>query len=133
MKRLFLIVMILLMAALMPSAAFSQSNDTIVIRSFGNISSFNPLLTSDGASYQAYSLIWPAPFLTDTFTGAAVPGLTSWTISDDGLTYTFKIRDGAVWSDGTPITANDMAFSIGAIVSPQLDTVLESNVTSIDR
>jgi peptide/nickel transport system substrate-binding protein len=40
------------------------------------------------------------------------PGLAeSWTVSDDGLTYTFKIRD-AKFSDGSPMTADDAAFSL---------------------
>ncbi len=36
----------------------------------------------------------------------------SWTISDDGLTYTFTIADGHVFSTGRPVTAEDVAFSI---------------------
>lgn len=130
MKRLALPLLILLVAALMPIAVIGQSADTLVVRGFGNIVSFNPHLSSDGASYQAYSLLFPAPFLTDSFTGAAVPGLTSWEISDDGLTYTFTIQEDAVWSDGTPITSNDMIFSINAIRS-DVNTVLETNVASI--
>ena len=40
------------------------------------------------------------------------PGLAeSWTKSADGLTWTFKIRQGVKWSDGQPLTANDIAFS----------------------
>lgn len=35
-----------------------------------------------------------------------------WSLSDDGLEYTFKIHDGATWHDGTPVTANDVGFSI---------------------
>ena len=131
MKRLVLLV--LLMAAVLPIAVFAQAKDTIVIRGFGNITNFNPELSSDGASYQAFSLLWPAPFMTDSFTGAAVPGLTSWTISPDGLTYTFKIKADAVWSDGTPITSDDMIFAINSIKSDKVNTVLESNVASIDH
>jgi peptide/nickel transport system substrate-binding protein len=131
MKRVVLPLLILL--AVLPVAVWAQSADTIVIRGFGNISNFNPHLSNDGASYQAFSLLWPAPFLTDSFTGAAVPGLTSWTISEDGLTYTFTIREDAQWSDGTPITSDDMIFSIGVIMSDDVDTVLESNVSSIDH
>ena len=130
MKRLALPLVILLLAALMPVAVFGQSGDTLVVRGFGNIVTFNPHLSNDGASYQAYSLLFPAPFNTDSFTGAAVPGLTDWTISDDGMTYTFKIKDDAVWSDGTPITSADMVFSINAIKS-DVNTVLEPNVASI--
>ncbi len=133
MKRLVLPLLILLLAAVLPVAVLAQSSDTIVIRGFGNITSFNPLFASDGASFQAYSLLWPAPFQTDSFTGAAVPGLTSWTISDDGLSYTFKIKADAVWSDGTPITSDDMIFPINAIMSDKVNTVLETNVASIDH
>ena len=44
----------------------------------------------------------------DFTTGQSVPaGAESWTVSDDGLTYTFNIREGWNWSDGTPVTAQD--------------------------
>jgi peptide/nickel transport system substrate-binding protein len=43
---------------------------------------------------------------------APVPGLaTRWTHSADGRTWTYTIRRGARWSDGTPITARDVAFT----------------------
>lgn len=130
MKRLLLVFALLLVA--LPLTVMAQSADTIVIRGFGNIATFNPHMTSDGASYQAFSLLWPAPFLTDSFTGQAAPGLTDWTISEDGLTYTFTIRDDAVWSDGVPITSDDMIFSINAIKSDEVDTVLEPAVALIE-
>jgi peptide/nickel transport system substrate-binding protein len=38
--------------------------------------------------------------------------LDGWQISDDRLTYTFRLRDGLVWSDGTPVTADDCVASI---------------------
>ena len=36
----------------------------------------------------------------------------SWTQSEDGLTWTFKLRDGLVWSDDTPLTAGDYIFAL---------------------
>jgi peptide/nickel transport system substrate-binding protein len=42
---------------------------------------------------------------------------TSWEISDDGLTYTFTLYD-AEWSDGVPVTASDVVFSLDRIVMP---------------
>ncbi len=36
----------------------------------------------------------------------------SWTQSEDGLTWTFKLRDGLVWSDGEPLTAEDYVFAL---------------------
>jgi peptide/nickel transport system substrate-binding protein len=38
--------------------------------------------------------------------------LEGWQTSDDRMTYTFKLRDGLVWSDGTPVTAEDCVASI---------------------
>ncbi len=43
---------------------------------------------------------------------------TEWTISEDQLTWTFKLRDGVTWHDGTPFTANDVAFSFDLAVNP---------------
>jgi oligopeptide transport system substrate-binding protein len=42
----------------------------------------------------------------------------SWEISEDGLTYTFKIRDAARWSNGDPLTAEDFVFSLRRLVDP---------------
>jgi len=36
---------------------------------------------------------------------------TSWSVSDDGLTYTFKLREGVKWHDGTPFTSADVAHT----------------------
>ncbi|MGE0192880.1 MAG: peptide ABC transporter substrate-binding protein [Planctomycetota bacterium] len=52
---------------------------------------------------------------------APTPGLaTSWTISEDARTYRFRIRENAVWSDGTPVTAADVAWSWRRMQSPDL-------------
>jgi peptide/nickel transport system substrate-binding protein len=45
--------------------------------------------------------------------GSIVPGLAeSWEISDDGLVYTFKLRDGVTFHDGTVMDAEDVKFSL---------------------
>ena len=43
---------------------------------------------------------------------------TDWTISEDGLTYTFHLREGLKWSDGTPLTAHDFVYSWQRAVDP---------------
>jgi oligopeptide transport system substrate-binding protein len=49
-----------------------------------------------------------------------IPGAAeSWEISDDGLTYTFQLRDDALWSDGTPVTAEDFAWSFRRFLHPR--------------
>lgn len=48
-----------------------------------------------------------------------LPGAAeSWTISPDGLTYTFTLRAGLTWSDGSPLTAEDFVYSFRRVVDP---------------
>ncbi|MGI6239161.1 MAG: peptide ABC transporter substrate-binding protein [Christensenellales bacterium] len=42
----------------------------------------------------------------------------SYTVSEDGLVYTFTLRDDAVWSDGAPVTAQDFVYSWRRVVDP---------------
>ncbi|WP_284778173.1 peptide ABC transporter substrate-binding protein [Agrobacterium sp. lyk4-40-TYG-31] len=52
--------------------------------------------------------------------GKIVPGAAeSWTLSDDGTVYTFKIRADAKWSDGSPVTAEDFVFSFKRVEDPK--------------
>ena len=49
-----------------------------------------------------------------------VPGVAeSWEVSDDGLTYTFKLREDAKWSNGDPVTAEDFVYSFQRIMTPE--------------
>ena len=51
--------------------------------------------------------------------GKVVPGMAeSWEVSDDGLTYTWKIREGATWSDGQPVVAQDFVDGIIRLIDP---------------
>lgn len=45
---------------------------------------------------------------------------SGYTISDDGLVYTFTIRDDAVWSDGTPVTAGDFEYAFKRLLDPEM-------------
>jgi oligopeptide transport system substrate-binding protein len=44
----------------------------------------------------------------------------SWEVSDDGKIYTFHLRDDAKWSNGDPITADDVVYSFHRIVDPKV-------------
>ena len=49
-----------------------------------------------------------------------VPSLAeSWEISPDGLRYVFRLRDGLRWSDGTPLTAQDVEYAIKRTLDPE--------------
>jgi ABC-type transport system substrate-binding protein len=45
-------------------------------------------------------------------------GAESWETSEDGLTWTFHLRPGMTWSDGTPVTAEDYAYTVRRMADP---------------
>jgi peptide/nickel transport system substrate-binding protein len=52
-----------------------------------------------------------------------VPGLAeSWDVSEDGLTWTFQIREGVTFHDGTPCTAEDVAWSLNWTIENEIET-----------
>lgn len=53
----------------------------------------------------------------------------TWGISYDGLTYNFELRDNAKWHDGTPVTADDVKFTIDLMRDP--DSVLPDDIKKI--
>ena len=69
-----------------------------------------------GVTVAAYE-VWNLQFATLTDKAAddfsTIPGLAeSWEGSDDGQTYTYHLRDGLQWSDGEPLTADDVVYTI---------------------
>jgi oligopeptide transport system substrate-binding protein len=51
--------------------------------------------------------------------GRVIPGAAeSWTVTDDGLEYTFTLRPGLKWSDGSPISSTDFIYSARRLVTP---------------
>jgi oligopeptide transport system substrate-binding protein len=55
----------------------------------------------------------------DEKTGTPIPAAAErWEISADGLVYTFHLRPNAKWSDGTPLTSQDFAYSFQRILTP---------------
>jgi len=52
--------------------------------------------------------------------GNVAPGVAeSWSVSEDGLTYRFKLRSNARWSNGDPVTAGDFVFSLRRVEDPK--------------
>ncbi|CTQ32488.1 peptide ABC transporter substrate-binding protein [Jannaschia rubra] len=51
--------------------------------------------------------------------GDVIPGAAeSWEVSEDGRTYTFKMREGAKWSNGDPVTSDDFLFTLRRMMTP---------------
>src|SRR5437763_3563876 len=83
--------------------------------------SFHPYTTTDTASSSYYGMVYGGD-LWRYNPKTLVPepdAAANWTISDDKLTYTFKLRDGLKWSDGQPMTSADYKFAFDQASKPE--------------
>ena len=73
---------------------------------------FNPFNCKDNTSQILSSVMFDGLLTTDPVTGQPAPKLAkSYTISPDGKTYIIHLRKGIKWTDGKPITADDVVFT----------------------
>lgn len=110
------------------AASLVLANGAIVAPALSEVV-FNRGNSADPESLDPHktSTVYEAHILRDLFEGLVmqdqkaelIPGAAeSWTVSDDGLVYTFKLRPGAVWSDGSPLTAEDFVYSFRRLEDP---------------
>ena len=73
---------------------------------------FNPFNSKDNISTIMSEIMYDGLLTTHPITGKPIPKLAkSYSISDDGKEYLIKLRHGIKWSDGKPITADDVVFT----------------------
>ncbi|PYE85400.1 peptide ABC transporter substrate-binding protein [Pseudoroseicyclus aestuarii] len=110
-----------LVAALGSTAAIAQQtgpngetlaeNQTFTYRVLDEFPSIDPNLIEDVEGSNIGRNLFEGLMNQDE-TGEVVPGVaTGYEVSDDGLTYTFTLRDDARWSNGEPVTASDFVYS----------------------
>ena len=101
-------------------SAKKVSGKILTIEMGPEVESIDPALntTNDGANYLTY--LFDNLLRTDK-DGKVVPSLAQkYEVSDDGLTWTFHLRDGLKWSDGSDFTANDFVYSWQRMVDPDV-------------
>lgn len=85
--------------------------------------SLNYYLENSVSAAQTCSLLFESLLSTDPVTGDHAPGLArEWTVSPDGLEFTFTIDPEARWSDGRPVCAEDVRWTFEALVNPTNNT-----------
>jgi peptide/nickel transport system substrate-binding protein len=106
------------------------------------VKTFNGMVSSDTSSSAMIALVFnqllglnPDTALPYPDLATQVPTRENGGISQDGLTYTFKLRTDVKWHDGTPLTAKDVAFTYTTMKKPELGsqrtTELNDRVESI--
>ncbi|MBU3678597.1 MAG: hypothetical protein FGM32_03205 [Candidatus Kapabacteria bacterium] len=94
--------------------------DWIVVHELSDPEGLNPLVTNDAASSAIFNRVFEKLLEQDFETTDLYPVIAEArpTVSDDHLTYTFKIRQGVTFSDGKPLTAKDVVFTFKAVKNP---------------
>ncbi|WP_136068946.1 peptide ABC transporter substrate-binding protein [Modicisalibacter radicis] len=115
-KRRSLIAAIALSSSLVAGPLYAKDLNIGVM---GELASFDTSQVSGG--------VWESQILMDVYEGLlkenpkgeVMPGMaTDWEVSEDGKTYTFHLREGATWSDGEPVTAEDFVFGWQHLLDP---------------
>jgi peptide/nickel transport system substrate-binding protein len=115
-----------------PMETAANTGGSIVLGSNGDISTTNPLLASDSTTINLLGQVFEPLLGASPIDGRPVPGLAdSWTVSDDGLTFTFTLNATARWHDGADVTAEDVAFSFDAVLNPNLNSQYRSQVREV--
>jgi peptide/nickel transport system substrate-binding protein len=85
-----------------------------------DVATMNPIIASDTASSRVTGFLYMDFVGVDPSQALIAPDqpgavVRDWDVSEDGLTYTFHMRDDLTWSDGTPITSADVMYTWGAL------------------
>lgn len=94
-----------------------HASTTLVLGTTSEPDTLNPEITQVGFDFT--SGIFDALVKVDAHDNFIPDLATSWSISPDNLTYTFHLRHGVKWADGTPFTAKDMLFTYHQIKNPK--------------
>ena len=114
-KLLVVTVLVVLVALGITAAATAQSDEENVVLTVGltqDLDTPNPTVSELVSSYELNTVRYAT--LTDLAAEdfSTTPGLAESWSSEDGKTWTYKLREGLEWSDGTPLTAEDVAYTI---------------------
>ena len=118
MKRVLLSLTMLLFLAVPPLQAATPPDTLVMATKIDDIITLDPaeIFEFSGAEYAANTydrlINYDVDNVSDIYGGVA----ESWTISDDGLTFTFKIREGITFASGNTLTADDVVFSLKRVV-----------------
>jgi len=87
----------------------------------------NPILYTDAASSEVVGLVFSGLLRVSTNMELMPDLAESYTISEDGLRYTFNLMKTATWHDGAPVTAEDVVFTFEKILDITTNAVRRSN------
>lgn len=90
---------------------------TLVLSTISGPKSFNDIIAKETSTTSAIGYLFEGLTETDGVTTEVIPSLAkSWEFSEDGLVWTFHLRDDVTWFDGEPFTADDVIFTYNDLI-----------------
>ena len=115
----FFLLVLAAFAVLSLLACFHDSSEekTLTLATTSEPLTLNLALAKDAGSVDVLGYLFEGLTETSWMTDQIEPSLAeSWTHSEDGLTWTFSLREDVAWHDGTPFTAHDVDFTFNRII-----------------
>ena len=111
---------ILLLLLLLPAvlAGCLREKNNFVYDLDGAPQNLDPQSAADPASRLVIANLFEGLVTVDTFGGIQAGAAESWTVSKDGLTYEFTLREDGKWSNGDPLTAADFVYGFRRLFDP---------------
>ena len=134
MKRVFsfLLTLCLLLTALLSGAALAEGSTQITIGLVGEPDTIIPYMYT--ADKDAMVIMQMMPYLFKRNDETSIPEplmLESCEFDADTLTYTWQLREGYTWTDGEPLTIDDVIFTLNTLASADYTGGASTNVSSI--
>lgn len=104
----------------MPLASAGAPSDTVRLGVAELSGTYDPFWYATADESRVQELLFDRLIGFDA-EGQPVPELADWTVSEDGLVYTFTLREGLRYSDGSPILSSDFAFALEVYDDPSYD------------
>lgn len=123
---------------ILPSPPAQAADPVVFTVGIGNdVDSLNPFTGILAEAYEAYQLQYATLMQPSAADFTPAPGLAqSWAESPDGKTWTYTLRPGLLWSDGTPLTAADVAYTFNRILKGRYEQTnygsYVRNITSVE-
>jgi peptide/nickel transport system substrate-binding protein len=115
----------------------SYANDTFVDggtyieATIGQINSFNPLFATTNSEKVVSKLLFATLMAVDYSGNPGLQLAESLRASENGKIWTMRLRDNLKWSDGEPLTNEDVLFTIGLIQNPVVNSIYNKNLEGV--
>ncbi len=113
------------------SDARPETGGHLIMGSIGEPSNLIPYLASDSASAEVAGLLYTSPLEYDKDFNIVKCAAEEWEVLEGGLFMRFRLKEGLVWQDGHPLTADDVTFTYKLMTDPKTPTAYAADFLNV--